>query len=378
MGERGCHRLAWLNCNHAGKILAFKKLEVSLSASVDEVRGKIPPMSTNNSNVAPPVVLTPQTAPRLCARQLILERVAQLAQHEAGTRDGEDIEALHDMRVASRRLREALEIFQFCFSPKVYDRLYERAHRVTRALGHARNADVAVAYFSGLLPDSGDLLEQVALQDILRRLAKQQKSQRATMQSELDKVKPSALPSRFAKAFDMPAQNSSARLRGPRTALTLARRLFAQRLRDVFACHRAITGEDDVEGLHKLRIAVKKLRYAIETLDFAAGENAKENLRFFKKLQTVLGDLHDCDVFIEMASKRANKLQKQSFATHLQNGYQIVLAKIAVQRRDFYADYFKLFGHARIQEWRALVVPPPQPQILKQTLAPTKLEIPLN
>jgi CHAD domain-containing protein len=301
-----------------------------------------------------------------------------LAQHEGGTRAGEDIEALHDMRVASRRLREALEIFQFCFPPKVYDRLYERTRRVTRALGHARNADVAVAYFSGLLPDSRDLLEQVALQDILRRLAKQQKRQRAAMQRELDKLTPSALPSRFEKAFDMPAQNSPTRLRGPRTVLTLARRLFAQRLREVFACHRAVAGEDDVEGLHKLRIAVKKLRYAIETLDFAAGENAKENLRFFKKLQTVLGDLHDCDVFIAMAGKRANKLQKQGFATHLQNGYQMLLAKIAGQRRDFYTDYFKLFGQAKIQDWRARVVPPPSPKILKQPSVPMESEIQLN
>lgn len=330
------------------------------------------PIANSNAAAPPPVVLTPQTAPRLCARQLILERVAQLAQHEAGTRAGDDIEALHDMRVASRRLREALEIFQFCFPPKVYDRLYERTRRVTRALGQARNADVAVAYFAGLLPESGDLVEQVALQDILRRLAKQQKRRRAAMQSELDKVKPSALPSRFEKTFDMPKQNPSARLRGPRTALTLARRLFAQRLRDVFACQRAIAGEDDVEGLHMLRIAVKKLRYAIETLDFAAGEHAKENLRFFKKLQTVLGDLHDRDVFIEMVGGRVNKLQKQSFATHLQNGYQMVLAKIALQRHDFYTDYYKLFGQAKIQDWRTRVVPPPPPKISKPTLAPAE------
>jgi CHAD domain-containing protein len=249
---------------------------------------------------------------------------------------------------------------------------------VTRALGHARNADVAVEYFSGLLPDSGDLLEQVALQDILRRLAKQQQSQRGAMQNELDKVKPSTLLSRFEKAFDMPVTNAATRWRGPRTALTLTRRLFAQRLRDVFACHRAIVGEGDIEGLHRLRIAVKKLRYAIETLDFAAGEQAKENLRFFKKLQTVLGDLHDRDVFIEMAAKRANKLQKQSFATHLQNGYQSVLTKIAVQRRDFYADYFKLFGQAKIQDWRARVVPPPPPKISKPALAPAELEMPLT
>jgi CHAD domain-containing protein len=324
------------------------------------------PIVNSNTATAPPVLLTPQTAPRLCARQLILERVAQVAQHEAGTRAGEDIEALHDMRVASRRLREALEIFQIFFSPKIYDRLYERVRRVTRALGQARNADVAVAYFSGLLPDSRDLLEQVALQDILRRLAKQQKRRRAEMQQGLDKVKPAELPLRFEKAF---AARSSARPRGSRTALTLARRLLAQRLREVFARRRALAGEDDVEGLHNLRIAVKKLRYALETLDFAAGENAKENLRFFKKLQTVLGDLHDRDVFAEIIRKRTTKLQKQDFAGHLQNGYQMVLAEIASQRHEFYAEYVELFGNADIREWRARVLPPPAPAKLRPKLA---------
>ncbi len=312
----------------------------------------------SNAATAAPVPLTPQTAPCLCARQLILERVAQVAQHEAGTRTGEDIEALHDMRVASRRLREALEIFQFCFSPKVYDRLYPRVRRVTRALGQARNADVALAYFSELLSDSRDVLEQVTLQDISRRLVKQQKRRRAEMQQGLDKVKPAELPLRFEKAF---AARSLARPRGSRTALTLARRLLAQRLREVFARRRAIAGEEDAEGLHNLRIAVKKLRYALETLDFAAGENVKENLRFFKKLQTVLGDLHDRDVFSEIARKRLAKLQQQDFATHLQNGYEMVLAKIASQRHGFYAEYVELFGNADLREWRARVVPPAAP-----------------
>jgi CHAD domain-containing protein len=321
-------------------------------------------MSTVISNsVEPPALLpTPQTAPCICARQLIMERAAELVRHEAGTRAGEDIEALHDMRVASRRLREALEIFQFCFPPKTYDRLYERVRRVTRALGQARNADVAVAYFSELLSASENLLEQVALQDILRRLAKCQARARAAMQKELDKVRPDDLSGRLEKIFDKLAQNPPARQRGPRIVLLLARRLLAQRLREVFARQRAITGEEDAEGLHGLRIAVKKLRYALETLDFAAGENPKENLRFFKKLQTVLGDLHDRDVFIEIVQIRSKKLQKQSFSTHLVNGHQMILGKIADQRHAFYLDYVELFGSAKIREWRMRVVPPPAPK----------------
>jgi CHAD domain-containing protein len=172
-----------------------------------------------------PVLLTPQTPPRLCARQLIFERAVELAKHEAGTRSGQDIEALHDMRVASRRLREALEIFQFCFPSKIYNRLYQQVRRITRALGRARDADMAVDYFSKLLVDSHDMLEQVALQDILRRIAKQQSRRRAEMQRELDKVQPADLLSRFEKAFYNLAPIPSSRPRGSRTALLLARRL---------------------------------------------------------------------------------------------------------------------------------------------------------
>jgi CHAD domain-containing protein len=334
-------------------------------------------MSTvkSNSVAATPVLVTPQSAPCLCARQLILERVKELARHEAGTRSGEDIEALHDMRVASRRLREALEIFQFCFPPKNYDYLYERVRRVTRALGQARNADVAVAYFNGLLADSRDLLEQFALQDALRRLARQQKRRRANMQMELDKVQPAALFARFERTFDKLNQGPAPR-RGPRTALSLARRLLAQRLRQVFACRRSLKGEDDAEGLHALRIAVKKLRYALETLDFAVGESAKESLRFFKKLQTVLGELHDRDVFVEMIRKRAAKLKKQAFATHLLNGYEMISASILLQRQDFYAEYLALFGAARIQEWRERIVPPPRPQAAPPLAQPRFAETP--
>lgn len=317
------------------------------------------PAKNSKPVAATPVLLTPQTAPKVCARQLILERVLELVKHEGGTRSGEDIEALHDMRVASRRLREALEIFEFCFTPKLYDRLYTRVRRITRALGRARDADVTVDYFSKRLAGSQDLIEQIALQDMLRRRVKQQQRRRAEMQHDLDKVRPAELASRFEKVFDRLAQiPASQRPRGSRTALQLARRLFAQRLREVFACQRLIKGEDDVSGLHNLRIAVKKLRYAMETLDFAAGAAVKENLKFFKKLQTVLGDLHDRDVFAEMTQGRVNKLKKQSFAAHLLNGYQMLAAGIAEQRQGFYAEYVKLFGQAKIQEWRSRIIPP--------------------
>jgi hypothetical protein len=73
----------------------------------------------------------------------------------------------------------------------------------------------------------------------------------------------------------------------------------------------------------------------------------------------VLGELHDRDVFLEITQRRLGKLQKQSFADHLLQSYQPILVKITMQRRDFYAEYIKLFGKETIRAWRPRVVPPP-------------------
>ena len=285
-----------------------------------------------------------------------------MVRFEEGTKKGDDIEALHDMRVWSRRLREALEVFAFCFPEKIYDKLYRRVKQVTKALGNARNADVAVEFFSKHLAESQDMTERFAFEDLLNRLAKDQTREREKMVNKLNKkVRAANLPSQLEQAFRDTAAQRGFRRRGPRTALRLARTLISQRLNNVFAVRRAITGENDVEQLHKLRIAVKKLRYALEALEFAAGENAAENLKFFKKLQTVLGDLHDRDVFIATVQGRFGSLQAQPYTTQLLTGYERVLERLAEERHSFYQEYVSHFGNAKLTEMRRHVVPPAKP-----------------
>ncbi len=306
----------------------------------------------------------------ICARQLILERVHEMVKHEAGTRQGQDLEALHDMRVWSRRLREALEIFGFCFPQKVYDKIYQRVRQVTKALGAAREADVAVEFFTNIHAQTQDLIERFALEDLLMRLTKDQQRERARMQDRLDrKAKVSALPEEMTAVFQRLSAQPVSRQRGPRTAIRLARNLLSQRLNTVFAVRRALTGEDDVNGLHNLRIAVKKLRYALEVLEFAAGENAAGYLRFFKKLQTALGELHDRDVFIATVKQRYDALQSKAYSDLLRGGYEKIFADLAQQRHRFYQEYTELFAEAKLAEWRRLVVPPP-PASKKRPAAP--------
>jgi CHAD domain-containing protein len=79
------------------------------------------------------------------AARIVSVRGDELAEHAQGVLDTGDIERVHDMRVATRRLRAALEIFEPCFPPKPYGQALTEVKRLADALGERRDRDVAIA-----------------------------------------------------------------------------------------------------------------------------------------------------------------------------------------------------------------------------------------
>jgi CHAD domain-containing protein len=79
------------------------------------------------------------------AAKVVSVRGAELAAHAQGVLDTGDIERVHDMRVASRRLRATLEIFEPCFPAKEYGQALTEVKRLADALGERRDRDVAIA-----------------------------------------------------------------------------------------------------------------------------------------------------------------------------------------------------------------------------------------
>jgi CHAD domain-containing protein len=79
------------------------------------------------------------------AAKIVSVRAAELTQHAQGVLDTGDIERVHDMRVATRRLRAALEIFEPCFPAKAYGEALNEVKRLADALGERRDRDVAIA-----------------------------------------------------------------------------------------------------------------------------------------------------------------------------------------------------------------------------------------
>jgi CHAD domain-containing protein len=76
-------------------------------------------------------------------------RGPELLEFRAGTLDGSDIEQLHSMRVASRRLRAALEVYAGCFPRKHHKKLLTLVKETADALSEARDLDVQIDYLTG-------------------------------------------------------------------------------------------------------------------------------------------------------------------------------------------------------------------------------------
>ena len=78
------------------------------------------------------------------AAKVLSVRIQELSDHSHGVQRLDDIEPLHDMRVATRRLRSALEVFEACFPRKKYKAALREVKALADALGERRDRDVAI------------------------------------------------------------------------------------------------------------------------------------------------------------------------------------------------------------------------------------------
>jgi len=92
----------------------------------------------------------------LAAARVVGVRAAEVFEHAEGVLDLEDTERVHDMRVATRRLRAAMEVFEPCFPRKRHRKALKRVKALADALGERRDRDVTIGALEGM---AGELRE---------------------------------------------------------------------------------------------------------------------------------------------------------------------------------------------------------------------------
>lgn len=106
------------------------------------------------------------------AARVIAVRAAEVFERSSGVLDTAEIDRVHDMRVATRRLRAAMELFEPCFPPKLYRKARGEVKELADALGQRRDSDVEIEFLERFIEEGVDDvdLEQVALLVVQRRV----------------------------------------------------------------------------------------------------------------------------------------------------------------------------------------------------------------
>ena len=211
---------------------------------------------------------------------------------EESTRSA-DVETLHRLRITSRRLRVGLRLFAEVFPSTERRQACRHLRRLTRALGEVRTLDVNLQLLRAarrrLAPETRDVQVQAT-----RMLL----AERAEKLKALRELAALLVASRFAARLEKMIRHTDRRLDSKRLLKSV--REEVERLRGV-ARQRFKRWEDkkNRRAFHRLRIAVKKYRYALESSGAVFGMPGKSRVDAVEDLQDLMGACHDVEILLE-------------------------------------------------------------------------------
>jgi len=233
---------------------------------------------------------------REAARKLMRVHFQRMLQHEPGTLQGDDVEELHDMRVATRRLRAAFRIFGPYFDDKRVNLLNKGLRRAGRALGRVRDLDVFITKSERFISTASDP-HFYELEPLLTYCHDQRDAARTSMIALLESPK----HKRFVTDLSLFLQDEDAPI--DRGLADAHRSTLCHVLPDLIKVRYLAVSENgpDISGvsldrLHRLRIDCKRLRYLLEFTRDVLDPEAESLIQQLVGMQDHLGDLVDADV----------------------------------------------------------------------------------
>lgn len=261
-------------------------------------------------------------------RKLFAVQLDLMTRHEAGSRAGEDIESVHQMRVATRRMRSLFMLIGAAYKPNTVDKFSRDLRRIARALGRIRDLDVLILdleTFRSSLP-AGD---QAALDQVIDQLESRRSEYRVALNALFDSEFYARFLRRFSRFCNKPGRGAKplAKLEEPHQARHMLPILLHERLARVRAYDTALPAADSAI-LHALRVEFKQLRYALEYFQPLLGKTANGFLRDAKEMQEILGRINDIVVFSNYMSafKKLKPEQTEVVRGYLANRDQALSA----------------------------------------------------
>ncbi len=250
---------------------------------------------------------------RMMAASYFRKQLRQLRRQFDGIRRAAEVEPVHQARVASRRLRAGLRVFGECFPPEAVNRWTKEIRRVTRGLGKARDRDVQIGWLGGVL---GELTEPAYLPGLARvlvRLERKRERGQVDVHRALDRFQQSGTLAEMRDATRR-ILTATRRRQVPIASVAVCRHAewhLQERLDEFLRFQTCLDDPSDHQRHHAMRIASKHLRYTMEICRAAYSGGLDEPIATMKGLQTLLGEIHDADVWVDYLGKVGDKERRR-------------------------------------------------------------------
>jgi CHAD domain-containing protein len=285
-------------------------------------------------------------------RKVLLGQFIQMLKNEAGSRAGEEIEAVHDMRVAIRRTRSTLRLLSAYYKRGIVRRFSRELRQIAWALGEVRELDVLIENLRVYLK-SLKRSQQTKLRSAIAELD----AQRAEARAELNDLLDSRAYRRFIKAFSNFLTTPEAEVKHsdgagivPLQVRLVLPGLIYDRLAAVRAYNNALD-EADATTLHALRIEFKRLRYTVSLFEEVLGPQINGFVKEVKALQDNLGNMND------VASARTRLQNLAEAHQPVLAGYLAHLDEQELALKGQFAELWTQFNTRRVQQMLSSAIP---------------------
>ncbi|MDD5369652.1 MAG: CHAD domain-containing protein [Anaerolineaceae bacterium] len=283
-----------------------------------------------------------------------------LIQEVDGVRIGEDIEFIHRMRVASRRLRAALPLFSDCLPPKKYPTWEKSIREITKALGAARDLDVQLDVLQDFSAQAQDPHWRPGLYRLMLRLRQQRVKKQVKVDRALNDMLASGTISNLGQRLSHYEERQNQTYLYTPALYRLGYDAITRHLEDFLGYDEIVEKPEEVEQLHAMRIAAKRLRYTLEIFAPLYPGELKDPIQAGRKAQDLLGEIHDCDVwtgFLPLFLERERRRILDFYGSmrgysRITPGIQAFLADRQGQREQKYLDFVHFWSqHKTKNTW---------------------------
>ncbi|HKP82900.1 MAG TPA: CHAD domain-containing protein [Pyrinomonadaceae bacterium] len=223
--------------------------------------------------------------------------------------DWSDPEGVHSMRVASRRLRSALRDFTPYLRKRALSGVLKELKDIADALGEVRDQDVAIMALEKIVHHAPTELSP-ALHEFIGARREIRDRAREELKATLEQTELKQLESAFIASVDeatAPRDPAKPQI----TFQEMSRVVILGRLKELEKLSVGLFQPFEIETLHDMRIAAKRLRYAIELFQQCWRRSIASYAKRTARIQTALGEVHDCDVWMESVGKEILSARKQ-------------------------------------------------------------------